>query len=489
LLDAQNKLYEALSLSVKISLIAMGFTVLASAFVTIPLLRQVSGGILALIEGSDRIAVGDYSQPVQVSGRNELNRLADVFNLMMKKLSSRERRLHGRLSELEALRQINLEITSSLEISQVLETIASSAIKLAKATEAHIFLCDEGGINPSFIANAWKDMDNHPPKRLPRPDGLVATVARTQEISVINQAFKHPLYNSPEIKDWGIKAVAAFPMQLDDVILGVFYISYDDRDNFSEDELRIIRLLVDQATVALQNARLYQDLLEKETRLHALAQKLVSVQEEERRLVGLDLHDGLTQLLLSVNMHLNTLASLNQDLDSRAAAELALVRTRLRQAIQEAQQVVSELRPAGLEELGLVDGLRQFLLQTRETRKWEIEFKATPGEINLPPPYENAIFRIAQEALTNAYKHGRATKVKIHLHHEGDNLTLEVRDWGHGFNLDKQTSMESECLGLISMQERAALLDGACKIESQPGKGTRVHVSIPFSQSKEVEPA
>ena len=181
-------------------------------------------------------------------------------------------------------------------------------------------------------------------------------------------------------------------MQLSGKILGVFYISYDDRNNFSEDELRIIRLLVDQATVALQNAQLYQDLLEKETHLQTLAQKLVNVQEEERRLVGLDLHDGLTQLLLSVNMHLNTLASLKPDLDSQATAELSLGRTRLRQAIQEAQQVVSELRPAGIEELGLVDGLQQYLLKTRETRKWEIEYKAAPGEINLSPVYENAFF-------------------------------------------------------------------------------------------------
>ena len=245
--EAQNTLSEALSLSARISLISIGFTVLASASVTIPLLRQVSSGILALSEGSDRIADGDFSQPVKVSGRTELKRLAEVFNLMMKGISSRERRLHERLSELEALRQINLEITSSLEISQVLDTIASNAINLAKAAEVHIFLCAEEGINPSFIANAWKDMDNHPPKRLPRPDGLVSKVARTQEIMVINQAYKHTLYSSPEIKDWGIKAVAAFPMQVGDELVGIFYISYDDRDYFSEDELRIIRLLVDQA--------------------------------------------------------------------------------------------------------------------------------------------------------------------------------------------------------------------------------------------------
>jgi two-component system sensor histidine kinase DegS len=187
-------------------------------------------------------------------------------------------------------------------------------------------------------------------------------------------------------------------------------------------------------------------------------------------------------------MHLNTLASLKPDLDSQATAELSLGRTRLRQAIQEAQQVVSELRPAGIEELGLVDGLRQYLLQTRETRKWEIEYKAAPGEINLAPAYENAIFRIAQEALTNAYKHGQAAKVKVHLHTVDDKLILEVRDWGHGFEPEKLTNLENKQLGLLSMQERAALLGGECKIESQPGRGTRVWVSIPFFQRREDEP-
>jgi two-component system sensor histidine kinase DegS len=150
----------------------------------------------------------------------------------------------------------------------------------------------------------------------------------------------------------------------------------------------------------------------------------------------------------------------------------------LQEAIEEVRQVVSELRPSELNDVGLVESIRQYLLDSRETRKWQAEFIASPGNIELVSMVEIATFRIIQEALNNAYKHGKAKKVRVSLGVEDSVLLLSVKDWGCGFSANELK--ESEKLGLIGMQERATLLKGTCKIISAPGEGTEVLVRIPI---------
>jgi len=479
LIETENQLRQALLLSVGGSLATAILVLVVALMLTLPLIGQIRESFSALARAAERIATGNFSEPVDIPGQdNELSSLTKAMNVMMSEIEGRENQLQAQISEFEMLRIINLELTSSLELDQVLKTIVSSALQLVNATEVHIFLQEEGVFNPKLMASAWASKD-HPPARMPRSNGLVSTVAHTMTTEVINQANQHELYSSPEIESWGMTAGAAFPLMEKESILGVFYISYDDRDFFSDDDLRIIQLLVDQATVALQNARLYRDLRESETRLQEMVQKMMTVQEAERHLVGLDLHDGLTQLLLSINMHLNTLASLPLKFTNLENKEFSMVRSLLKDAIKEVRQVVSELRPSELNDGGLVESIRQYLLDSRDTRKWQAEFKASPGNIELASMVEIATFRIIQEALNNAYKHGKAKKVRVSLGVEDTVLVLSVKDWGCGFSAN-ELKKDSEKLGLIGMQERATLLKGTCKVISAPGEGTEVLVRIPI---------
>jgi signal transduction histidine kinase len=295
---------------------------------------------------------------------------------------------------------------------------------------------------------------------------------------VINQAEQHPLYNDLEAQSWNIKAAAAYPLKLADHVLGVLNISLDDRETFREAELRIVQLLADQAAIALENARLYQSIADNETRLSHLVQQLAHVQEEERRLVGLDLHDGLTQILLSTNMHLNSFAALAKDgINGQAQAEFGLVRTRLKEAIEEARWVVSELRPTELEDYGLVDALRMYVNKVSEVENWQVEFSADLEKITLSPIVETALFRITQEAINNVRKHAHTSKILVLLKNESDCITLKIQDWGCGFNL-AGISVENQQLGLIGMRERATLIDGELEIESQPDQGTIVRAKF-----------
>ncbi|GAB4443196.1 MAG: hypothetical protein Kow0031_25370 [Anaerolineae bacterium] len=473
----QQRLSGAMNLAIASSLFVAVLSSVVAGAVTWPLLRRIDTGIGALARGAERVAAGDLSEPVALSGQDELGQLANAFNGMMSDLAARERRLTARLAELEALRQVSLQLTSTLDPERVLDTIASSALRLVKATEVRIFVYHRQQLE--FAASALADDAEGRPPRVPRDEGITATAAQTGQPQVINQAAKHPLYTTPEMRAWGIRAAAALPLKQGERVSGVMGVSLNDRDQFSEDNLRILQLLSDQAAIALENARLYERLALREARLRTLAEKLSQIQEEERRLIGLDLHDGLTQLLLSANMHLDTLAALVNGLEPQAAGELQRGQARLREAIKEARWVVSELRPSTLEDFGLVSGLRQYATELSELEKWQLEFVAELGRITLNPAVETAIFRIAQEALTNVRKYAQPERVRVCLRIEQAHLLLEIRDWGRGFDISQLTD-ERRHFGLTGMHERAMLLGGDLRVESRPGEGTKIVAAIPL---------
>lgn len=212
--------------------------------------------------------------------------------------------------------------------------------------------------------------------------------------------------------------------------------------------------------------------------LELLRQKLGVVQEEERRLVGLDLHDGLMQILLSANMHLNTMAAMVDDLTPAASRELQTACDRLRDAIAEVRWVVAELRPTELEDYALAEGLRHYVNKIAARTQWAVEFRADLLPIDLAPATETAVFRIVQEALSNAHKHAQTERIHIALCHAAGRLSVTVQDWGNGFD---QTLVgdDEHHLGLLGMQERAALVGGDVAIHSRRGVGTTITVTIP----------
>src|SRR5262249_44009917 len=155
-------------------------------------------------------------------------------------------------------------------------------------------------------------------------------------------------------------------------VLGILHISSETRQTLTSEDVRILSLLADQAAVALGNARLYHDRAEGEERLRTLIQKMAQIQDEERRLIGLNLHDGLTQLVISEHMHLNTLnALIAQRVDATSRQELETSRTLIQRAIDEARRVIAELRPTVVEEFGLAEGLRHYLTDMSLAEGWQ----------------------------------------------------------------------------------------------------------------------
>ncbi len=231
--------------------------------------------------------------------------------------------------------------------------------------------------------------------------------------------------------------------------------------------------------------KMMAELASREERLRALIGKMAQIQDEERRLIGLDLHDGLTQLVISANMHLNTLNSrIGSRLDPEATQELDVSRTLVKQSIDEARKVIAELRPTVVEDFGLKEGLRRYVADICESRKWSSEIIVEINDMEIHPSVQAALFRIVQEAMTNIRKHAGASRVRLVLHEQDKSLFLRVQDWGRGFDPGAFADDMSH-LGLVSMQERAQMLGGSCQIHSKKGQGTTVEVIIPLTTLKE----
>jgi signal transduction histidine kinase len=466
LLNAVNTaMIASISIAAIISVIALLFMSYLS--------RQVNARTTALLQGAKRVSEGDLTERVRVGGKDELSHIANAFNNMMMDLVTRERRLKARLTELEALRRVSLQLTSALEPQAVLEVIAESVLNLTVANEVKIYTGADLTISVSMNRAQILPLSASP------PNNIVSIVASTGQMHVANWNESRPLLNDPFSE--GAISIAGLPLKLGEQALGVLFVASSSRRAFTKEDIRFLNLLADQAAVALGNASLFKNLQEREERLKALIGKMAHIQDEERHLIGLDLHDGLTQIVISANMHLNALeAAVAKQLERQAAQELEMSRLLVKQAIEEARRVIAELRPTVIEDFGLEEGLQRYVVDFCEIEHWRCEVATQIGGLKLPSAVETAIFRIAQEALTNIRKHAQTEKVRAELFVEDESLLLRVQDWGQGFDASLVEQGETEHLGLVSMRERARMINGVCKIESQPGKGTYVEVRLPL---------
>jgi PAS domain S-box-containing protein len=207
-------------------------------------------------------------------------------------------------------------------------------------------------------------------------------------------------------------------------------------------------------------------------------------QEQERYKIAYEIHDGIAQLMVSAQQHLESFVALWQRDAPSAGQQLERGLDRLHQAIVASRRLMTELRPVALDALGLIPAVQQVLEEWGKETGWETEFIGAAEELGLTTDEETALFRMLQEALTNARKHANTSKVRVELKREGkkgEALMALIKDWGMGFQPDKVCYGEQH-LGLLGMRERARLLGGTCTIASGPGQGTSVLIRIPLRQ-------
>lgn len=264
-------------------------------------------------------------------------------------------------------------------------------------------------------------------------------------------------------------------------LLGVLE-AYGPDDLAGEDTTEILGSLAAQAAGALENAQLYGELAEREKRLEELVGKLIAAQEEERRRVALEVHDGLAQVAAAAHQHLQAFAKRYPPKSEKNAKDLDRILVLVRRTVGEARRIIANLRPTALDDFGLAAALR---LQVEELRGYDlqIDYEEDLGDKRLPTGIEIALFRVAQEALTNARKHAQTRQARLSLGRRGGVVELEVRDWGHGFdpNALEGGTGPGERVGLSGMRERIGMVGGELRVISYPGEGTSVVARVPLT--------
>ena len=234
--------------------------------------------------------------------------------------------------------------------------------------------------------------------------------------------------------------------------------------------------LRDQAGGIIGSVHVARDIGEQK-KIQETLRHLLESSDHERQLISCDIHDGLAQQLAAALMQFEAFAYWQQKDPDRAAKAHALGVQLVREGHAESRRLIQGLLPPQLREGGIVSAIEDLVRQSNRSGPVKIEFTSNAAEIRLEPMLENTVFRIVQECVNNACRHSKSQKVKIELTRHDDELRIEVRDWGVGFEVGHT---QEGHFGLEGIQERARVFGGRAIIRSQPRHGTDIVVELPL---------
>jgi signal transduction histidine kinase len=254
-----------------------------------------------------------------------------------------------------------------------------------------------------------------------------------------------------------------------------------EKTNPSPDEFRSILAIAQQLGLSIENARLYQDAQEREKLLGDLLHRVVGAQEAERQRIARDLHDATGQSLTAIALGLRGAENVLDKDPSLALEQIGELKSFTTDALGELRQLISDLRPSQLDDLGLVAALQWYVREFNSRHPIQADFVVDGNRVRLPSEVETVLFRIAQEALNNVARHANASHASVRLEMQPTQICVSIRDDGRGFDKDQVLRRDGSHTGwgLLGIQERTALLGGQVEIDSAPGCGTHIRVQVP----------
>jgi signal transduction histidine kinase len=231
------------------------------------------------------------------------------------------------------------------------------------------------------------------------------------------------------------------------------------------------------------------ELLEKsrgmQEELRLLSRRLLSAQEEERKNISRELHDVIAQTLTGINMRLAALKSKTTSSTRDLHKKIEITQRLVEKSVDIVHRFARDLRPAVLDDLGLIPAMRSYLKHFTEQTGIRTAFSAFAEVEKLDNPSRTVLYRIAQEALTNVARHARATHVKVSIRLDQDKVCMDIHDDGRGFQVEGVSAIKhSKRLGLLGMRERAEMIGGTFCVDSAPGKTTTVRIEIPKDKTR-----
>lgn len=411
--------------------------------------------------------------------------------------TEREKQEQEAQSALEAAHQkvhLIFELASTLSATLNYERVLEAALDVSN-TGLREFFADSKeitqigiillfGIDQTlYIAKARGVSTQDERLRLPAQEGVLAQAIQTPGPIIVNDPKEDPeLGQIAAIQS--CRQVIIVPLRAGFESYGLLVLGSPEPDIYSTDFQELLVAICNQAVMALQNANLYQNLMEEKDRL-------VTVEEDARKKLARDLHDGPTQTIAAIAMRLNYIRMLVARDPSKSAEELRQLEELARRTTKEIRQMLFTLRPLILETQGLIPALQQLKRKRAETDSLPVIHLELDkaAEKMLSKEAQGALFYITEEATTNARKHAQARNLWIRLYQRGLNVVTEIEDDGVGFDvvaLEANYSTRGS-LGMLNIRERAKLVSGRSVIKSTPGQGTKIIVTVPVEEAPEAE--
>lgn len=415
----------------------------------------------------------------------ERKRTAEQLAQTNRELQALSQAEHEQRRLAEALVQATIALSSSLNLNDVVDHILEQIAQVTPYDAAAVFLLQDEWVEIPRHRRFSGEVFAHPlaggfPLSAVPQLGVVATTRRPLLIQDTAVAAD---WKPIEGLEW-IRSCIIVPLVEGDHVIGFLSTVSEDPDFFQEKSMAALAAFAAHATVAVQNAWLFQQVRAGHERLQSLSRRLVETQEAERRYIARELHDEAGQSLTSLLFGLRQLEK--NAYQPKLIASTALELRRLTEEIMDAlHRLAMNLRPASLDHLGLVAALDASVGRLVEHHGLHARFKPVGlDERRLPPELEITLYRIAQEALTNVLRHAQASCVDVLLQRHGARVMLVVEDDGVGFNVT--AALQNDRLGLLGARERCEMLGGTLRIESSPGHGATIVAEIPYADTYSV---
>jgi nitrate/nitrite-specific signal transduction histidine kinase len=440
-------------------LVLLALGVIVPVLVTAYGVRHITGPIQRLIGASEQVTAGQFKQRIEVKTGDEIETLADQFNLMSAKLddsySSLEKKVADRTRELAILNSIISVANQSLEIPEILEDALNKTVEQMgfdagaafrfEMDPSSILLVSHWGLEPALamdLANRYAVI----------PQGNAVELPSTVTI--------YEIEDTPgQLEQSDIRLLVSVPLSTKGRTLGLFLLGRRAPRQLSSEELSLLSSIGQQVGVAMENARLYEQA------------EQTAITSERNRLAR-ELHDAVTQTLFSANLIADVIPRIWKRNPEEGLKDLEELRQLTRGALAEMRTLLLEMRPESLER----SDLKSLLTQLAEAFIGRVRVPVSlviQGDCELTHEVKIVFYRVAQEALNNIAKHSGARQVELQLECQPGQLNLRIQDDGLGF---EPVSITPDHMGMAIMRERASSIGASLKIESQVGQGTTVEL-------------
>ncbi|MEJ5198108.1 MAG: GAF domain-containing sensor histidine kinase, partial [Anaerolineae bacterium] len=393
-------------------------------------------------------------------------------------LTTQEREKQLRQNAVARLRTINAistGVTASLELEEILNTALDKVLEATQTQIGGLFLVDRMTRDLTLAVQRGISADlAEANKRCPVSQGLCGWVARTGKPRIVKDLTAEQKGVCSLFEQVGARSLLVVPLISRGRVTGVLELADTRPARFTAEDIDLLSSVGSAIGVAIENACLCNN-------IRYYAQQMTRAQENERARIARELHDVTIQALVVLSREIETLGRDSKELAPAVAERLQTLHRMTDEIIQDVRRFSRDLRPSTLDDLGLLPTLEGLAVSLTERDGIPTRLYVVGEKRRLTPDTELVLFRVAQEALNNVKKHAEATAVTIIVKFSKDLVEMTIQDNGKGFNL--APSLEDLAvtghLGLIGMRERARLLGGTLSIQTQPGRGTKVTISVP----------